>query len=124
MFIKPWLAPIVLAASALTLALPASAARVALSVGIAPPPPQTMEMPAARMGHHWVPGYWHWQGNRHVWRQGVWLADRPGNAYHDPRWVERDGRWHFEPGGWARRDKDGDGVPNRVDNHPANPTRP
>jgi hypothetical protein len=42
-------------------------------------------------------------------------------------WVERDGRWAYQAGRWERgnrnRDRDGDGVPNRMDRAPNNPNR-
>jgi hypothetical protein len=43
-----------------------------------------------------------------------------------PNWVERDGHWVMERGRWdrgGRHDRDGDGVPNRMDEHPNNPNR-
>ena len=36
---------------------------------------------------------------------------------------DRDGRWNMNRGGWRRGDRDGDGVPNRLDNAPNNPNR-
>ena len=89
----------------------------------APPPLRDEAVPALRRGHHWVPGYWRWQGRRHVWHRGTWVRARPGYAYTNPSWVERDGRWQFRQGQWARGDRDGDGVPNRLDRRPNDPTR-
>lgn len=101
-----------------------SAAQVGLSINVAPPPPRTVVVPAPRMGYRWVPGYWNLRANRHVWTNGVWLRERPGYVYTEPVWTENNGRWHLKRGAWARGDKDGDGVPNRLDKHPANPNRP
>lgn len=89
----------------------------------APPPMRDEVVPAARRGRHWVPGYWNWQGRRHVWRVGTWVRARPGYTYANPSWVEHDGRWQFRRGQWARGDRDGDGVPNRLDRRPDDPTR-
>jgi hypothetical protein len=98
--------------------LPARAADVFVSVS--PPPLRAEVGPAARPGYQWSPGYWNWNGRRHVWVGGTWVRDRPGYVYHRPEWVARDGRWQMRRGGW---DRDGDGVPNRHDRRPNNPNR-
>ena len=102
-----------------------SAAAVDVWVNLAPPSARYEAVPEPRAGWVWAPGYWEWSGNRHVWRRGYWVRERPGYAYQPHRWVERDGRYYFERGRWdrARRDSDGDGVPDRYDAHPNNPYR-
>jgi hypothetical protein len=108
-------------------------------VAVAPPPPRYERVPHPRPGYVWSPGYWDWRGNRHEWVAGYWIAERPGYAYYEPRWVEREGHWRREEGRWERggrgdrdhdgvpnrydRDRDGDGIPNRYDHHPDNPRR-
>jgi len=94
-----------------------------IAVREAPPPLRAEVMPAPRAGHVWVPGYWAWQGHRHVWHRGTWVRARPGFVYSSPSWTQRDGRWEFREGRWARGDRDGDGVPNAVDRRPNDPTR-
>ena len=96
----------------------------------APPAPRHEAVPAARRGYDWVPGYWDWNGRRHVWVSGHWERDRPGYAYQRPEWRRDAKGWYLERGGWrhgervaARRDRDGDGVPNRYDQRPRNPNR-
>lgn len=91
-------------------------------VQVAPPPPRHEVVPPPRHGHVWAPGHWEWNGRRHVWVPGSWLRARPGHRYHPSAWVERNGRWYFQPPGW-RRDRDGDGVPNRYDRRPNDPYR-
>ena len=112
--------------SALTLAAaPAAYAQIhgVITVREAPPPLRAEVVPAPRRGYVWAPGYWNWQGRRHVWHSGTWVRARPGYVYSSPAWAERDGRWEFHQGRWARGDNDRDGVPNGVDRRPNDPTR-
>lgn len=103
--------------------LPAQAAPPAIVVQIAPPPPRMEPVPSPRRGMVWVPGYWDWRGHRHVWVAGTWMRERPGYRYVQPAWVQRGGRWEMQRGGWARGDRDRDGVPNQFDRHPNDPYR-
>jgi hypothetical protein len=103
--------------------LPATAA-VDLVVKVAPPAPRVEVVPAPRVGYVWAPGYWGWRGGHHVWIAGTWQHERKGYVYTHPAWVQRDGAWHLNRGGWARHDRDGDGIPNAVDNHPNKANRP
>ncbi|HET6316107.1 MAG TPA: hypothetical protein VFG86_06600, partial [Chloroflexota bacterium] len=64
-----------------------------------------------------------WRGHHHVWHSGHWVRERTGFIYEAPVWVEREGRWTLKQGHWRRHDRDGDGVPNRLDSHPDDPTR-
>ena len=89
----------------------------------APPELRVEQAPQARRGSQWVPGYWDWRGNRHVWHTGTWVRARPGYVYASPNWVERDGRWNLRRGQWSRNDRDGDGVRNNRDRRPDDPTR-
>jgi hypothetical protein len=111
-----------LAGSLGTVALPASAAGVII-VHTAPPPLRDEVVPEPRHGYVWVPGYWDWRHNHHVWVAGTWVRERHGYVYVAPEWRERDGRWEMERGRWARGDRDHDGVPNRADREPDNPNR-
>jgi hypothetical protein len=127
MFTKKLLASVLFATTAIgTVAMPLpSVAAVDVYVNRAPPPPRSERVPAARRGYVWAPGYWNWRGNRHVWVAGSWARERPGYAYRPHQWVERDGRWNLQRGGWDRgnRDSDRDGVPDRRDSRPNNPNR-
>ena len=94
-------------------------------VTVAPPAPWQEVIPAPRRGFVWAPGHWEWRNRRHVWMGGHWMRARPGYAYRSPRWVQNNGRWEMRQGNWARGrgDRDGDGVPNRMDRRPNNPNR-
>lgn len=102
-----------------------SPAAAAVVVRIAPPEPRMEVAPAHRRGYVWAPGYWDSRGQGYNWVKGSWVRERRGYTYASPRWVERDGRWHKQRGMWNRspRDHDGDGIPNRMDDHPNNPNR-
>lgn len=121
--LKKLLIAAMLAGSLGSVALPAAAAVIV--VQNAPPPLRAERVPSLRRGYVWVPGYWGWRGQRHHWVRGSWMRSRPGFTYRQPIWVERDGRWHMERGHWNRggADRDGDGVPNRIDSRPNNPNR-
>lgn len=109
-----------LAATLGGIGLPA-AARTEVFVNIAPPPLYYEPVPVHRVGYHWVPGYWDYRGHRYVWVRGHYVRKRPGYFYTQPVWVSSPRGYHRQ-GGW-RRDRDGDGVPNRYDRRPNNPYR-
>lgn len=107
---------------------------VDLVVRMPPPPLRYEPVPPPRVGFVWTPGYWAWRSNAHIWVGGAWVAARPGYVYRQPTWVQRNGQWHYARGGWARHDKDhdgvanwrdadrdGDGKPNWKDRHPNAP---
>ena len=113
-----------------------ASAQVSVSINVGPPAMRYEAVPAPRRGFVWVPGYWNWVGNRHVWVGGDWVRERPGYIYSQPTWVQRGGQWELQRGVWARgdrdrdgirngrdRDRDGDGVRNRRDDQPNNPRR-
>ena len=118
-----------------------AAAEVGVNVSIGAPPPAPLYevVPAPRAGYVWAPGYWRWDGGRHVWAPGRFVAERPGYRYVPDRWeryVENGHeRWRYQASRWdrngdgipdryqARSDRDHDGVPDRYDNHPSNPYR-
>jgi hypothetical protein len=130
------------------LPLPA-AAQLSVYLDVAPPAPRYEVVPAPRAGYVWQPGFWEWRGDRHYWRKGYWVRERPGYYWHPSRWESDNGRWVMRPGGWYReryayydgrgrgygdrdrdgvpnrydRDRDNDGVPNRYDERPNNPNR-
>lgn len=73
---------------------------IGIDVGAPPPAPVVEYVPVALPGHLWVPGYWAWNGHRHVWNQGAWEKARPGYHHIAGHWQQRGDRWHFEPSRW------------------------
>jgi hypothetical protein len=117
---KKLLLAVLVAGSFGSVTAPASAD---ILVRVAPPAPRVERVPEARRGYAWAPGYWDWKRGHHVWVKGKWVRDRKGYVYNAPTWEEHDGRWRMNRGNWARRDRDGDGIPNGMDNRPNNPNR-
>src|SRR5260221_8810448 len=80
----------------------AASADVGFYVDVAPPATRYEVVPAPRTGYVWVPGFWDWRGNHHVWIRGRWERERSGYYWHPNRWEQREGRWAFERGRWDR----------------------
>jgi len=90
------------------LAMPA-VADLNIIIGVAPPIPRIEVVPAPRVGYAWAPGYWRWEGQRHVWATGHWIQARPGSQWVPDRWEPRDGRHHYAPGRWETVSKEDHG---------------
>jgi hypothetical protein len=91
-----------IAVSAAAVSLPV-AARAIVDIEIAPPAPRVEVVPPPRLGYAWTPGYWRWNGRRHVWINGVWVPARRGYHWEPAAWVQGpSGRWHMVPGRWVR----------------------
>ncbi len=75
---------------------------VGVSIGVAPPPVR-VEHVHVRAGYVLAPGYWRWNGRRHVWVGGRAIVARPGYRYVGAGWVHAGPHWHFRRGGWVRR---------------------
>jgi hypothetical protein len=109
----------------------------AVIVQPAPPAPLVEQVPAPREGYVWTPGHFEWRNGQYAWIPGEWMSARPGFAWRSPRWQQQpDGSWLLMAGEWVRTDdyayadrrgplgdRDGDGVLNRDDNYPRDPTR-
>ncbi len=115
-------------------AIPVVAAAAAIYVEVAPPDPRVEVVPAPRAGFVWAPGYYGYRNGNYAWTRGHWERERHGQYWHPGHWVEREGRWAFVEPGWHgerfayngrgyARDRDHDGVPDRVDRAPDNPYR-
>jgi hypothetical protein len=93
-------------------------ARVDVVIGAAPPAPVYERVPAPRHGYIWSQGHWEWNGHKHFWVPGVWIAERPGYAYTAPVWIEDHGHWVMRPARWEQHggpDRNHDGIPDRFE---------
>ena len=76
---------------------------VDIRIGTPPPPPRYESAPPPRRGYVWAPGYWAWDGHRHVWVGGHWERVRRGyHHYAPPGWHQDPDGWRFNRGGWER----------------------
>src|ERR1700743_98151 len=98
--VKRGLSPLVLPAiSAIMLVgAVARAFSAVVDIEVAPPAPRVVEAPPPRPGFVYAPGYWRWDGHRHVWVDGHFIRERHGSHWVPEHWDERHGRYHFEPG--------------------------
>ena len=82
-------------------------AQLNLNIIIGEPPPALIvePPPPPRVGFIWAPGFWDWDGHRHIWRGGHWEGERVGQLYAQPRWVQAPGGWRFVPGHWEGHER-------------------
>lgn len=99
-----WIAALI--ASPLATALPPQIAHAQASfnlrIGVPPPPPRVFVQPQFCRGYVWAPGYWRWNGRRHVWVDGAYLRERRGYRYVAPGWDQDRDAYRFRRGRWAR----------------------
>jgi hypothetical protein len=107
----------------------------------APPAPIYEAVPAPRSGYVWAPGHYEWRNGQYAWIGGEWMTARAGYGWRAGHWQQAsDGTWQFVAGHWVRGDnlafnnerearrgpygdRDGDGVINRDDRYPRDPSR-
>jgi hypothetical protein len=75
-----------------------------IEIEIAPPAPRVVEVPPPRPGFVWAPGYYRWDGHRHVWVDGHFMRERRGAHWVPEHWDEHHGRYRFAPGRWEREE--------------------
>jgi hypothetical protein len=114
MSIKKTLIALTLAGAALAPLASQAAVAVGVDINIGPPAQRVIVAPAPRPGYVYAPGYWQWNGHRHVWIDGRYLHARDGYHWRADHWVQRGPNWHYEPGHWSPDRHDRDHGP---DNH-------
>lgn len=67
-----------------------------------PPPAEPVYevTPGERPGYYYAPGYWRWDGKRHIWTPSRWIVDRPGYSWVPDGWEKHGTKWHFAKGYW------------------------
>jgi len=98
-FVRSLLLSMLMAAGAA--AAPAFA-QINFNVIIAPPAPQYEAVPAIAPGYVWAPGYWGWNGDRHIWVRGRPIVERVGYRWEPDRWEQRGPAYYRHPGRWER----------------------
>src|SRR5574341_99393 len=73
---------------------------VSIMIGVPPPVAVIETVPPPRIGYVYAPGYWAWDGHRHVWVRGRTIVERPGYTWVADRWETVGGRYRFVPGYW------------------------
>ena len=76
-----------------------------VAVSTPPPPPPPEQRPVVATAESmWVPGYWHWIGDRWAWVPGHYEHPPHGaHGWRPPRYSFRDGVYRYEAGGWESR---------------------
>ena len=83
----------------------AASARTYVDVDVrVAPPAARYERFEHRPGYVWTPGYWNWNGGRHVWVEGNYVRERSGYAYVPARWERHGDQWRLRNGYWDRHD--------------------
>ena len=77
-------------------------AQISININLAPPAPQYEVIPVLAPGYVWAPGYWAWNGDRHIWVRGRSIVQRAGYRWVPDRWEQRDRAYHWQPGRWER----------------------
>ena len=75
-------------------------AQVSFNISIAPPAPQYEVVPILQPGYVWAPGYWGWNGDRHIWIRGRSIMQREGYSWAPDRWDQRNNNYYRTAGHW------------------------
>lgn len=77
-------------------------AQVSFQIHIAPPAPMYEVVPMQAPGYLWVPGYWVWNHDQHIWVRGRSIMQRTGYRWEADRWEQRNNVYYRYPGRWER----------------------
>lgn len=96
--LKKILLAAMLAGAAATPAL----AQINIHIQVAPPPQHHEVVPVLAPDRAWAPGYWAWNGERHVWVGGRAIMKRDGYRWAPDHWEQRGNGYQRQPGYWVR----------------------
>ncbi len=96
--LKKLLLAALLAGAAATPAL----AQVSIHINVAPPQQRYEAVPVLAPDRTWAPGYWAWNGERHIWVSGRAIMKRDGYRWAPDQWAQRGNSYHQQPGYWVR----------------------
>lgn len=77
-------------------------AQVTFQILVAPPAPMYEMVPAQAPGYLWLPGYWAWNHDQHIWVRGRSVMQRPGYRWEADRWEQRNNVYYRHAGRWER----------------------
>jgi hypothetical protein len=77
-------------------------AQININIGVAPPAPQYEVVPSIAPGYIWAPGYWAWNGDRHIWMRGRPILQRTGYRWEPDRWEQRGNGYYRHEGRWEQ----------------------
>jgi hypothetical protein len=102
MIIPKPLKQLLLAAVLASAAAAPAIAQVTINIGVSPPPVQQEVIPVLPPTQTWAPGYWAWNGDRHVWVRGRAITKRDGYRWAPDSWVQTGNGYSRQPGYWVR----------------------
>ncbi len=98
-----WIAAFVASPALAALPPQVAQAQTAFNLRIGrPPPPRVIAPLPPRRGYVATPGYWNWNGRRHVWVDGSYVRERRGQRYVAPQWNQDRGAYRLQRGHWER----------------------
>ena len=92
---------ILLAALLVGAAAAPALAQISIQIGVAPPQPRYEAVPVLPPNRVWAPGYWAWNGDRHIWVRGHSIRQRQGHRWAPDHWERRGNGYYRQPGYWV-----------------------
>jgi hypothetical protein len=91
-----------LAAGLFSAATLSVAAPVEIEIRTAPPADRVEVVPAPRPGFVYEKGHYAYEGDKYVWHEGSFLAERKGERYVPYAFEKRGETYYYRPGYWEK----------------------